>query len=129
MLLFLQEWYPHNQTTFLESLQKSLGSTAFWFRIIILLFAAPIWFPIVKALLREIDAALRKDGGILARTYTARDLKALDERHGKYEDPLRSVPRGTRAERKARSAPASTGRSPGGGVTGRSVRSRGSRGF
>jgi hypothetical protein len=136
MLLFLQqalaqEWYPREKTSFIESVQKSLGSTSFWFKIIILIFAAPIWFPIVRTLLREIDSALRKEGGILARTYTARDLKALEERQGVYEDPLRSIPRGTRAERNARTtrtAPAPSGRSSA-GSTGRSVRSTSSRRF
>jgi hypothetical protein len=132
MLLFLQtaarEWYPREEVSFLESVQRSLGSTSFWFRIVILLFAAPIWFPIVRTLLREINAALRTEGGIMGRNYTARDLKHLEERDGAYEDPLRSVPRGSRAERKARAAPVSTGRGSG-GATGRSVHSRSARGF
>ena len=141
MLLLLaqrlqQEFYRHEKIGLFTQLKQSLGSTSFWFKVIILVVCAPLWWPIMKALLREIDNALRKDGGILARTYTARDLKDLEERYGRYEDPLKSIPRGSREERRAaggrgtaapRGGGASTPRT--GGSTGRSVRSQRGRGF
>jgi len=126
----VHEWYPRKSTGLLTQLQESLGSTSFWFKVVILLFCAPLWYPIVKALLREIDSALRKDGGILARTFTERDLKRLEERYGAYEDPLRSIPRtardGQRTAGPARGGAARAGdKAPpqSGGRTGRSIRS------
>jgi hypothetical protein len=131
-----QEFYRHEKIGLFTQLKQSLGSTSFWFKVIILVVCAPLWWPIMKALLREIDSALRKDGGILARTYTARDLKNLEERYGRYEDPLKSIPRTGRDERRAAAgrpaaAPRAAGKPPpaGGGSTGRSMRSQRTRGF
>lgn len=131
----VEEYYVSHRTGVLTQIKESLGSTGFWFKVIVLLFCAPFWWPIMKAILREINAALRKDGGILARSYTARDLKSLDERFGVYQDPLKSIPRTSRAERRTAAGGASPAR-PGaaarparGGSTGRSMRSQRSRGF
>ena len=137
----VQDYYAPNRTGVLTQFKESLTNPNFWFKVIILLFCAPIWWPIMKAVVREIDAALRSDGGILARSYTARELKSIEERQGAYDDPLKSIPRGSSEERRAtRGRGTGTGKgtgaraggqpsAPRGGSTGRSMRSTRRRGF
>ena len=135
----VHDYYAPHRTGVLTQFKESLGNPNFWFKVVILLFCAPIWWPIMKTIVREIDAALRSDGGILARSYNARELKSIEEKYGTYDDPLKSIPRGSSEERRGargRSAGTGTGAraggqpsAPRGGSTGRSVRSTRRRGF
>jgi hypothetical protein len=99
--LFLAAQTTRTSEGSLSSLTKALGSTIFWVKVIVILVCAPIWYPIVKALLKEINGSLRGEGGILARSYNARDLKRLEQDEGVYQDPLRSIPRTAPGVRRA----------------------------
>ena len=61
-----------------------------------LLITAPLWWPVVKALWKEANKALRRDGGILGHVPDARELREI-EREERYEEPsMVSVPRDPR---------------------------------
>lgn len=97
-LLLLQAAAPEHRTT-LESLQESLGSLSFWFKVFVLVVLAPAWYPIVKAIYGEINAALRSEGGIWAREYTPVEISRFSQEDGLLERPLTSIPRGPRSLR------------------------------
>ena len=111
---------PPEDLTFFERFGDYLTSSEFWFQTLVMVGLAPIWFPILKALYREIDRSLRDQGGIFGRTYTAVERKRLEARDDPTEEPLQSVPHGPRGAR----APARSS-----GRTGRPLRSARPRGF
>ncbi len=61
-------------------------------KLLFLAAVSPIWFPIVRELYREIEAALIEEGGLLGRTPTPDELKLLREKYKDYENPLVSEP-------------------------------------
>ncbi|MFT5285687.1 MAG: hypothetical protein ACI8TQ_001852 [Planctomycetota bacterium] len=47
-----------------------------------------IWWPILKVMWHELQAALWREGGLLGRTPTGRELQVLEERYGNIPSPL-----------------------------------------
>jgi len=138
-VLFLAQAPP--ETTIWDSVSGSLSSTDFWFQVVVLVFCAPIWLPILRALYREIDRSLRPEGGVFAREYTPREMEMIQEREEPRDPPLKSIPRVdavTQAAR-ARGAAPSRGSSAGAGgdsasrgrtgKTGRAIHSKRRSGF
>ena len=138
-MLFLAQAPP--ETTIWDSVSGSLSSTDFWFQVVVIVFCAPIWFPILRALYREIDRSLRPEGGVFAREYTPREMQMIQEREEPRDPPLKSIPRVdavTQAARARGGAP-SHGKSTGSGgsskdrgrtgKTGRSIHAKRSSGF
>ncbi|MEM7309784.1 MAG: hypothetical protein AAF682_24120 [Planctomycetota bacterium] len=98
----------------MEGIQASFGSPSFWFKVLVLVVLWPFWLPVVKAVYRELQDALRGEGGIFAKDYTKRDLKRLEERFGIYEGPLHSIPKEPRHGRgRGRGMSGGQGRSAG----------------
>lgn len=77
----------------LDSMVHSLSQPGFWYKIFVLVCLAPFWWPILKAMFQEINDTLRDEGGLLGRTPTATEMARLEEKFGKYENPLVSIPR------------------------------------
>jgi hypothetical protein len=127
------------QTTFPDAILESLRSLDFWFQMVVILFGAPIWYPILRAMYREINRSLRAEGGVFARSYTPRELEAFAKHEEPRHLPLKSVPRidpiAKARERRATPPPRAAAR--GGaersgrlrGATGRAVHSRRAPGF
>lgn len=128
---------PLPPPTALEAITESLASQAFWFQMFVVVVCAPIWFPILRAIYREIDRSLRPEGGVFAREYSPRELEVLEQRDGPHELPLKSVPRvdplrrnrGQRSPAGGSAAPAGGGAPGRAGRTGRGLRSTRGRGF
>ncbi|HUR26952.1 MAG TPA: hypothetical protein VM509_02090 [Planctomycetota bacterium] len=67
----------------------------------------PVWMPFLKALYTELDDALASEGGLLGRTPTPRELKAIEADPHRSKSPLvsrdrpedASAPRGGRTVR------------------------------
>ena len=54
----------------------------------LIIFTYPIWWPILKVMYHELQAALWREGGLLGGTPTGRQLEALEERYGNVPSPL-----------------------------------------
>jgi len=61
-------------------------------RWVLLIGAAPIWLPFLRALWRDFNSALREDGGLMGRTPGPRQLEALREERKREPDVLQSEP-------------------------------------
>ena len=61
-------------------------------RWILLIGAAPIWWPFLRTVWRDIDEALAEEGGIFGRTPSARELEEIRRRKAEQPDPLHSEP-------------------------------------
>ena len=71
---------------------ESFGQEAL--RYAIVLVTAPLWLPFVKALWKELNRALRWEGGLLGRRPTPRERAEIERAARTEEDPLVSEPRG-----------------------------------
>lgn len=58
-----------------------------------ILLLAPLWWPVLKVLYQDFEAALWREGGLFGREPTGEKLKELEQRYAEYEDPLISVPK------------------------------------
>jgi len=61
-------------------------------RWILLIGAAPIWWPFLRALWRDFDEALAEDGGVFGRAPSARELEEIRRKKAGRPDPLISEP-------------------------------------
>jgi hypothetical protein len=53
-----------------------------------LIVTYPIWWPILKTMYAELQAALWREGGLFGREPTARELPALEEKYREFASPL-----------------------------------------
>ncbi|MBK7642101.1 MAG: hypothetical protein IPJ19_03480 [Planctomycetes bacterium] len=84
-------------------------------RWILLVGAAPIWWPFLRTLWRDFDDTLADEGGVFGRPPGPREMERIRARRAQNPDPLVSEPWVRRDEaqpRKAQAAPPS--RSPAG---------------
>jgi hypothetical protein len=127
------------QTSFPDAILETLQSLDFWFQMVVVLFGAPIWYPILRAMYREINRSLHAEGGVFARSYTPRELEAFAKDEEPHHLPLKSVPRvdpnAKARERRATPQPRPAARGRAGragsvrGATGRAIHSRRAPGF
>ena len=61
-------------------------------RWILLIGAAPIWWPFLRTVWRDIDEALAEARGLDGRAPGPRDLERLQKRKAERPDPLHSEP-------------------------------------
>jgi hypothetical protein len=57
----------------------------------LLALTAPVWLPFAKALWREINDALRDEGGLLGATPTAAELAQIERERGRFHSGMVSV--------------------------------------
>ncbi len=60
------------------------------FKYILIACTYRIWWPILKTMWNELQGAMWRDGGLLGRTPTGRDLVLLEEKYGHIQSPLTS---------------------------------------
>lgn len=68
-------------------------------KVAILSLLAPIWWPVIRTLYEDFEAALWREGGLFGREPTGEKLKELELKYADYEDPLISVPKQRRGGR------------------------------
>jgi hypothetical protein len=61
-------------------------------RWILLIGAAPIWWPFLRTVWRDIDEALAEEGGVFGRAPGPRELERIRRRKAEQPDPLHSEP-------------------------------------
>jgi len=61
-------------------------------QVVVLAVLSPFWYPIAKAMWRELYAALLPEGGLFGRPPTEIELQRLQQQLGDYEDALISEP-------------------------------------
>ncbi len=61
-------------------------------RWILFVAAAPVWWPFLRTVWRDIDEALAEEGGVFGREPGPRDLQRIQERKAGKPDPLHSEP-------------------------------------
>ncbi len=61
-------------------------------RWLLVVLAAPIWWPFLRTVWRDIDEALAEEGGIFGREPGPRDIQRIQERKATRPDPLHSEP-------------------------------------
>ena len=61
-------------------------------RWILLIGAAPIWWPFLRTVWRDIDEALADEGGVFGRAPAGRELEQIQKRKAARPDPLHSEP-------------------------------------
>lgn len=61
-------------------------------RWILFIGAAPIWWPFLRTVWRDIDEALAEEGGMFGRAPTGRELEEIQRRKAARPDPLHSEP-------------------------------------
>ncbi len=83
----------------LHSVGDSLSNVQFWVKVGVLIALSPFWWPVLKAMYQEVQATLRKEGGLFGKKPTPRELKEMEDKHGIYESPLISIPRHRPGER------------------------------
>jgi len=83
-----------------DSLTESLWSVESWFKVFFLLITAPVWFPIVKAMLLEIQEVLAPEGGL----YANREPRPIAER-SVGDDPFLNIPLASHRKRLREGAP------------------------
>jgi len=54
----------------------------------ILILTAPIWWPILKALYGELQAALWREGGLFGAAPNRREVERLEEQYRHYASPM-----------------------------------------
>lgn len=54
----------------------------------LLTVTAPLWWPILKALWNELQAALWREGGLVGRAPTPQEMPVLEERYRAFASPL-----------------------------------------
>jgi hypothetical protein len=82
-------------------------------RWILLIGAAPIWWPFLRTLWRDFDEALAEEGGVFGRTPSARELEEIRRKRVGRPDPLISEPWVRRDQPRAQAAPAARGKKHG----------------
>ena len=70
-----------------SSFTENLGNPETWAKVAVLLVTAPIWFPIVRTMLREIHEVLAPEGGL----YASNKPRPIAERPP-GEDPFLNIP-------------------------------------
>ena len=78
-------------------------------KLCVLAALSPIWYPIVRELYREVEAALIEEGGLLGSQPTPDELAKLREKYKDYSDPLVSEPWAEARERQERERGSSSG--------------------
>lgn len=81
-------------------------------RWILLIGAAPVWWPFLRTLWRDFDDALADEGGIFGRAPGPRELERIRRRRAGQPDPLVSEPWARRDERRARGRAGAFGQRP-----------------
>ena len=71
-------------------------------RWILLIGAAPVWWPFLRTLWRDFDAALAEEGGVFGRAPGPRELEQIRQRQAERPDPLISEPWAPRKQPAAR---------------------------
>lgn len=61
-------------------------------RWVLLIGAAPVWWPFLLALWRDFNRALREDGGLMGAPLSQREVEALRAERPEGGESLRSVP-------------------------------------
>jgi|RhiMethySRZTD1v2_1073278.scaffolds.fasta_scaffold1376069_1 hypothetical protein len=61
-------------------------------RWILLIGAAPLWWPFLRALWRDFDDSLSEEGGVFGRAPGPRELERIRKRAAERPDPLISEP-------------------------------------
>jgi hypothetical protein len=67
-------------------MQFSLNSEPVKYALIAL--TAPLWWPFVRALWRELNDSLRDEGGIFGQQLTRAELESVNKAKGRHESPL-----------------------------------------
>jgi hypothetical protein len=67
-------------------------------RWILLIGAAPLWWPFLRTLWRDFDDALAEEGGVFGRAPGPRELERIRARAAERPDPLISEPWARRDE-------------------------------
>src|SRR5690242_13987246 len=98
-------------------------------RWVLLIGAAPIWWPFLKTLWNDFNAALRAEGGLFGRPPTPRELDAIRAEDAERVETLTSEPWVRAGDRKrtrlgAPASRASTARKPGAGSKPSTTRSK-----
>lgn len=60
-------------------------------KVAVIAVASPVWIPFVRALWREMNDALREDGGLLGIAPTRQELRDINADRGEYVSPLVNV--------------------------------------
>jgi hypothetical protein len=71
-------------------------------QVVVLAVLSPFWYPVAKAMWREVQAALMPEGGLFGRAPTELELRRLQDRLGDFDDPLVSEPWSDRLRPQAR---------------------------
>jgi hypothetical protein len=81
-------------------------------RWILLIGAAPLWWPFLRTLWRDFDDSLAEEGGVFGRTPGPRELERIRARQAGRPDPLVSEPWARREQPSAKSARGSAPQEP-----------------
>jgi hypothetical protein len=73
-------------------------------RWILLIGAAPLWWPFLRTLWRDFNDSLAEEGGVFGRTPSPREREEIRQRTAQRPDPLISEPWARRDEPRARGA-------------------------
>jgi hypothetical protein len=101
------------------SFRESLGTPETYYKLLFLLLTAPIWFPVVKAMWKELQFALAPEGGLFGR-----DEQREVAVRAPGEDPWLNVPRARYRGRLAARTGSRQSPAPGPGAAARSAPQR-----
>lgn len=80
-----------------QNVIDNLGNTSSWLKLLFLLVTAPLWFPILRVMWREVNEVLAPEGGLYANK-PARPI----QRRAPGEDPFLNIPLATYRDQRRR---------------------------